>query len=123
VLHEAISHHQAERNERVFFLQSVAFARMRIEVQLWLFAVSAGTWIASVMIAIELGLSLWPVRIFLTGADIVTVGIGLFILLPMLRVIVMLIFFLKERDYEFAAASFLVLLIIFSGFAIGTLPK
>jgi uncharacterized membrane protein len=56
-------------------------------------------------------------------ADIVTVGIGLFILLPMLRVIVMLIFFLKERDYEFAAASFPVLLIIFSGFAIGTLPK
>ena len=52
-----------------------------------------------------------------------TAGIGLFILLPILRVILMLIFFAKERDYKFTAAAAVVLLTIFAGFAIGILAK
>jgi len=39
-----------------------------------------------------------------------------------LRVILMLTIFVKERDYKFAAAA-VVLLIIFAGFAIGILSK
>ena len=35
----------------------------------------------------------------------------------------MLTIFLKERDYKFAAAVAVVLLIIFAGFAIGILSK
>ena len=61
---------------------------------------------------------------FPTGAQVVTAGIGLFILLPILRVILMLTIFVKERDYKFsAAAAAVVLLIIFAGFAIGILSK
>jgi uncharacterized membrane protein len=44
-------------------------------------------------------------------------------LLPILRVILMLIFFAKERDYKFTAAAAVVLLTIFAGFAIGILAK
>jgi uncharacterized membrane protein len=44
-------------------------------------------------------------------------------LLPILRVILMLIFFAKERDYKFAAAAAVVLVILFAGFAIGILAK
>jgi uncharacterized membrane protein len=60
---------------------------------------------------------------FPNGAYPVTAGIGLFILLPILRVILMLTIFLKERDYKFAAAAAVVLLFIFAGFAIGILSK
>ena len=58
-----------------------------------------------------------------TGTQVVTAGIGLFILLPILRVILMLTIFVKERDYKFAATAAVVLLIIFAGFAIGILSK
>jgi uncharacterized membrane protein len=50
-----------------------------------------------------------------------TAGIGLLILLPILRVIIMLIVFAKERDYKFAVAATVVLLILFAGFAVGVL--
>jgi uncharacterized membrane protein len=85
---------------------------------------NVGTWLASVVIAAGLVLSLFNGRTpFPTGAQVVTAGIGLFILLPILRVILMLTIFVKERDYKFAAAAVVVLLIIFAGFAIGTLSK
>ena len=83
---------------------------------------NVGTWLASIVIAAGLVLSLFHERTpFPTGAQVVTAGIGLFILLPILRVILMLTIFVKERDYKFAAA--VVLLIIFVGFAIGMLSK
>ena len=50
-----------------------------------------------------------------------TAGIGLLILLPILRVIIMLIVFAKERDYKFAVTAAVVLLILFAGFAVGLL--
>jgi uncharacterized membrane protein len=85
---------------------------------------NVGTWLASVVIAAGLVLSLFYERTaFPTGAQVVTAGIGLFILLPILRVILMLTIFVKERDYKFAAAAAVVLLIIFAGFAIGVLSK
>ena len=85
---------------------------------------NVGTWLASAVIAAGLVLSLFnqqtPFRI---GAQIITPGIGLFVLLPILRVILMLTIFVKERDYKFAATAAVVLVIIFASFAIGTLVK
>ena len=87
-------------------------------------ALNVGTWLASIVIAAGLVLSLFYQRTpFPTGAQILTAGIGLFILLPILRVILMLIFFAKERDYKFTAAAALVLLTIFAGLVIGTLTN
>ena len=87
-------------------------------------ALNVGTWLASIVIAAGLVLLLFYQRTpFPTGAQILTAGIGLFILLPILRVILMLIFFAKERDYKFTAAAALVLLTIFAGLAIGILAK
>jgi uncharacterized membrane protein len=66
-------------------------------------------------IAIGLGLALTSMRI-------ATVGIALFILLPTLRVLLMLLVFLRERDYRFTAIAALVLAIILLGFAVGMRP-
>jgi uncharacterized membrane protein len=85
---------------------------------------NVGTWVATGVIAAGLVLSLFYQRMpFPTSAQVVTAGIGLFILLPILRVILMLIIFVKERDYKFAAAAAVVLFIIFAGFAVGILSK
>ena len=85
---------------------------------------NVGTWLASIVIAAGLLLSLFYQRKpFPTGAQEVTAGIGLFILLPIVRVMLMLTIFVQERDYKFAAAAAVVLLIIFAGFAVGTLSK
>jgi uncharacterized membrane protein len=83
---------------------------------------NAGTWLASTVIAAGILLSLfYRGTTFLKGAQVMTVGIGLLILLPILRVIIMLIVFAKERDYKFAVAAAVVLLILFAGFAVGLL--
>jgi len=85
---------------------------------------NVGTWLASIVIAAGLLLSLFYQRKpFPTGEQVVTAGIGLFILLPIVRVMLMLTIFVKERDYKFAAAAAVVLLVIFAGFAVGTLSK
>jgi len=85
---------------------------------------NVGTWLASVVIAAGLVLSLFHQRTpFLPGTQVVTAGIGLFVLLPILRVILMLTIFLKQRDYQFAVVAAVVLLTIFAGFAIGILAK
>ena len=84
---------------------------------------NVGTWLASVVIAAGLVLSLFKRTPFPTGAQVVTAGIGLFILLPILRVILMLTIFVKEGDYKFGATAAVVLVIIFAGFAIGILSK
>ena len=83
-----------------------------------------GTWLASVLIGAGLVLSLFNERTpFSTGPQVVNTGIGLFVLLPILRVILMLTIFVKERAYQFAAAVVVVLLAIFAGFAVGMLSK
>ncbi len=81
-----------------------------------------GTWLASAVIALGMARPLFPVSApFPTGSQVVTVGIALFILLPILRVILMLVLFLKGRDYRFAATAAAVLAIIVAGLVIGTL--
>jgi uncharacterized membrane protein len=81
-----------------------------------------GTWLASAVIALGLVWSLFPASApFPIGSQVVTVGIALFILLPILRVILMLVLFLKGRDYRFAATAAAVLVIIMAGIVIGTL--
>ena len=83
-----------------------------------------GTWLASVLIGAGLVLSLFNERMpFRTGPQVVNIGIGLFVLLPILRVILMLTIFVRERTYQFAAAAVLVLLTILAGVAIGILYK
>ena len=81
-----------------------------------------GTWLGSTVIA--LGLALPIARG--SGASsammctrIVTAGIALIIILPLLRVLLMLIVFVRERDYRFSAIATLVLAIILVGSALG----
>jgi hypothetical protein len=50
---------------------------------------------------------------------IATIGIVLFILLPMLRVLVMFLVFLRERDFRFACVAASVLAIILLGIVLG----
>jgi uncharacterized membrane protein len=86
-----------------------------------------GTWLASAVIALGLALATvpgvegkgTPAAAAFSGMHIVTAGIALFILLPVLRVTVMLTVYLRERDYRLGAIAALVLLIIFAGFALG----
>lgn len=74
-----------------------------------------GTWLASCVIA--LGLILTPIGPL--GARVISVGIALFILLPVLRVLLMLIVFVRERDHCFSAIATLVLVIIVLGAVLG----
>jgi hypothetical protein len=88
-----------------------------------------GSWVASGVIALGLALALidWRAAAQLPanapGMRVVTAGIALFILLPVLRVILMLIVFVRERDYRFVAISALVLVILLMGFALGMVMK
>lgn len=84
-----------------------------------------GTWLGTCVIAAGLVLATihraasaqgWPLP---PGMPIVAAGILLFILLPVLRVALMLIVFVLERDYRFSAIALLVLAIIFLGFVFG----
>ena len=85
----------------------------------------AGTWLASVMIAIGIALALIDSRAGMRGTTIVpdmrvvTAGIVLFILLPVVRVTLMLIAFLRQRDFGLSAIAALVLLFIALGFVVG----
>jgi uncharacterized membrane protein len=84
-----------------------------------------GTWLASVVTALGITLALverssgTPDPTSLLGMRIVTMGIALFILLPIVRVTLMLVVFVHERDYRFIVIAALVLLIILLGFAFG----
>ena len=85
---------------------------------------NVGTCVSSVVIGVGLVLSLFNQRASLPIAtQLVTAGIGLFILLPILRVILMFTIYVKDRDYQFAVAAAVVLLIIFAGCAVGILSK
>jgi hypothetical protein len=79
-----------------------------------------GTFLASMVIAVGLA---WastesggPASI---GARIVTAGIALFIALPVLRLLLMLVVFLRQRDFRFVAITAMFLTIIFLGLALG----
>jgi uncharacterized membrane protein len=83
-----------------------------------------GSWLASA--AIGLGFALAFVASHFTVWNpaiaphrIATMGIALFILLPMLRVLLMLIVFLRERDFRFACIAGSVLAIILLGIVLG----
>jgi uncharacterized membrane protein len=76
-------------------------------------ALRYGTWAASVAIIIGL---------MLPKTALVTAGIALFILLPVMRVILMLGAFLRLKDYRMSAVAGLVLLIIVLGCVLGTMP-
>ena len=93
----------------------------------WLLAgtLHLGTWLASAAIGLGLALALLDSRIsaprlaILRDMRIATIGIALLILLPVVRVIVMLILYLRQRDYRLSIISLLVLTIILLGFAVG----
>jgi hypothetical protein len=84
-----------------------------------------GTWLASVVTGLGITMSLsseatgaaWLSG--LSAADVVAAGIALFIALPVLRVLLMLAVFIRERDYRLVAVTALVLMTIVAGFAIG----
>lgn len=84
-----------------------------------------GTWIATGIIAIGLALALAGMRVQTgahpasAGMSIVTAGIALFILLPIMRLILMLGVFLHQRDYRFSAIAALVLAIVAAGLLVG----
>jgi uncharacterized membrane protein len=68
-----------------------------------------GTWLASAVTAVGL----------LFSPRIITLGIAIFILLPVLRVLAMLIDFIRTRDYRYAALAGLVLAVILLSLAVG----
>ncbi len=84
-----------------------------------------GTWLASAAIAVGLAVALVNSHSglhnvgFLSSTRIISVGILLFILLPVFRVFLMLLVFVKERDYRFSVIAGLVLLILALGFVVG----
>jgi len=77
-----------------------------------------GSWLASAAIGLGFALALIDSRVgtrnlaILQNMRIASMGIVLFILLPSRRVLLMLLGFIRERDFRFAAAAGLVLVII-----------
>ena len=80
-----------------------------------------GTWVASITIGLGLVFasidSRWGTRnlAVLPEMRIATMGIVLLILLPSFRVLLMLLVFLRDRDYRLAVTAGLVLMIILLG--------
>jgi hypothetical protein len=109
---------------RTSHMNHVMRAGSRLE--LWLASLlHYGTWIATGTIAVGLALALPAMRTHggahpaAAGMSIVTVGIALFILLPIMRLILMLGVFLHQRDYRFSAIAALVLAIVAAGLLVG----
>jgi hypothetical protein len=83
-----------------------------------------GSWSASAAIGLGFALTLIgshsPARNpAIVPYRIATMGIALFILLPMLRVLLMFLVFIRERDFRFASIAGLVLAIILIGIFLG----
>jgi uncharacterized membrane protein len=74
-----------------------------------------GTWLASGVIGSGLAMSL----VGPCGTQVVAAGVVLFIALPVLRVLVMLAMFLRDRDYRLALVAAMVLMTIVAGLALG----
>ena len=84
-----------------------------------------GSWSALAAIGLGYGLALtgshaptWNLPV-LSNMQIVRAGIALFILLPIFRVLLMLLVFIRERDFRFAFISGMVLAIILLGIFLG----
>jgi uncharacterized membrane protein len=81
----------------------------------------SGTWLGSLVITTGL-IQLWnpaagaPPK---WGSDTITLGVAIFLFLPILRVALMMAVFLHDRDYRFAAIALLVLVIIAAGAGLG----
>jgi uncharacterized membrane protein len=73
-----------------------------------------GTWLGCAVIAVGLALSTSGAGL---GSRLLTLGVGLFIALPVLRVLLMLVHFLRTGERWFAVICAAILLIIFSGVA------
>lgn len=87
---------------------------MKLE-QLLARVLDQGAWLASGVVAVG-----WiSVACGWRGAWVINSGIGLFLLLPVLRVLIMLVVFFRERDYRFSAITALVLSIIVLGALLG----
>ena len=85
-----------------------------------------GTWLASAIIAAGLVVTLVQEQSAERGVatmPIVLAGIAIFILLPVFRVVLMLIVFVRERDYRFAAVALIVLSIVVAGFLVGMFTR
>jgi uncharacterized membrane protein len=80
-----------------------------------------GTWVGSIIISVGWVLSATgePPSLPTAAVAIVRAGIALFILLPALRVLLMVVVFVRERDYRFGAIAALVLAVIVVGAALG----
>jgi uncharacterized membrane protein len=74
-----------------------------------------GAWLASVVIGAGLVLASANAK----GMRVANAGIGLLILLPVSRLLLMAIVFLRNRDYRLALAAILVLSIILAGIVVG----
>jgi hypothetical protein len=85
-------------------------------------ALAFGTWLISAVISAGLLLSFFPAGTPY-GGQLVMIGIGLFVLLPIARVILMLALFAGIREYKFALVAAFVLTIIFASLVIGALYK
>jgi uncharacterized membrane protein len=84
----------------------------------WL--LKSGVYLASALIAIGLLAGpLSPTRSDILGHRLVRWGIGIFILLPAMRVAFMLIMFVRARNYRLAWVAAAVLLIIATGCILG----
>jgi hypothetical protein len=87
-----------------------------------------GTWLASGVTALGLAMSLLAPQtsslvpsLAALGQRIITAGVLLFIALPVLRVCVMLITYLRARDLRLALIAALVLCILALGLGFGAL--
>jgi uncharacterized membrane protein len=80
-----------------------------------------GTWVGSCIIAVGWVLAATgePPSLPTAAVAIVKAGIALFILLPALRVLLMVVAFVCERDYRLGAIAALVLTVIAVGAALG----
>jgi uncharacterized membrane protein len=81
---------------------------------------SWGSTLSTLLIAAGIALTLWPLApLPLSGSDIVRAGILVLILLPVARVALMLIGFIRQRDRLYALIAALVLMIIAAGAWLG----
>lgn len=71
-----------------------------------------GTWLSSMVIAIGMGMNFFAAT---NGYFFVKLGVALFILLPITRVLLTIFLFLKERDYLYAVIAAVVLAVIIAG--------
>ena len=78
-----------------------------------------GTGVGSCIIAVGWVLSATGEPPSTAAVAIIRAGIALFILLPALRVLLMVVVFVCERDYRFGAIAALVLAVIVVGAALG----